>query len=118
MPNGENSWDIGYSEIMFFANALNAHQAVDNFTRTEDIVFDISRLGMSPLRVVLVSEYRLGEAAAYRAIQEFPGIQAIVNSGNWNAVALDRNSFRRQTKVEVLSLKNFLGALNDPDFCA
>jgi hypothetical protein len=89
-----------------------------HYDRVDDIVFDIDRLGLPPIRAVLVSEYRLGEAAAYRAIKEFQGIQAIVNSGNWNAIVLERNTFRRNNKVEVLSLKHFLGALNDSDFCA
>lgn len=117
MSNGENSWGVGYSEIMFFSQVLHSHTAVASFTRSKDIVFDIVRLAnTSPLRVLLLSEYRLGESAAYKALQDFSDIQVIVNNGNWNAVVLNKIDFKKQTGIHVMEVRNFLGALNDPAF--
>ncbi len=117
MTNGDNGWGVKYSEISFFWQALDSHTAVASFERSNDILFDIVRKPpMSALKVAFVSEYRLGEAAAYRAMAEFPGINAIVNNGNWNAIVLDENAFTAQTGVAVIKVRNFLGALNNPRF--
>jgi hypothetical protein len=117
VTNGQNSWGVKYSEISFICQALGSHQAVESFSRSQDILFDIVRNPPMPaLKVVFVSEYRLGEAVADRAIAEFPGINAIVNNGNWNALALDEKAFEAQTGVVVIKVRNFLGALNNSRF--
>lgn len=115
MSNGSNNFDIGYSEIIFFESVLRSHTAVTSFERIDDIRFEIARNNdRSNLSVVLISEYRLGEAFAFRVLDAFPEIDAIVNSGNWNAVVLDRADFKSNTGVEVLKMTHFLGALNNP----
>jgi hypothetical protein len=115
VSNGSNKFNVAYSEIIFFESVLRSHTAVASFERTDDIRFEIERnKGMSGLSVVLVSEYRLGEAFAYCVIDEFRGIDAIVNNGKWNAVALDQREFKSNTGVEVFKINQFLGALNNP----
>jgi hypothetical protein len=115
MSNGSNSFGVGYSEIVFFESVLRSHAAAAGFERSHDIRFDIERInGMSNLSVILVSEYRLGEAFAYRVLSEFQGVDIIVNNGKWNAVVLDRVEFKENTGVEVLQLSQFMGALNNP----
>jgi hypothetical protein len=57
----------------------------------------------------------LGEAAVYEILQEFSGVTAVVNNGNWNHIALDWRAFAKKTGVAVLLLADFLGALNVED---
>lgn len=117
MNNGNNNRNVGYSEIVFFEQVLSSHRLVSSFKRMNDIQFAIERAaGLPSLNVVFVSEYRLGEAYAYSVVAEFPNVNVIVNNGNWNAVVLNRQEFKNNTGVEVLQLKQFLGALNDSSF--
>jgi hypothetical protein len=112
--NGNNKFNVGYSEIVFFESVLRTHTAVAFFERKDDIRFEIKRNnGMSDLSVVLVSEYMLGESFAYKVLVEFPGVDVIVNNGNWNAVVLDQSVFKSNTGVDVLKINQFLGALNN-----
>lgn len=117
MTNGNNTRGVGYSEIVFFESTLSAHSAVESYERSNDIQFVVKRTyEVSDLNVVFVSEYRLGEEFAYSIIDEFDNVDVIVNNGNWNVVVLDQEEFSRNTGVEVVRLKQFLGALNNPEF--
>lgn len=111
--NGQNNWSVPFSSISFMKTVLENHNIVASFVRDQDIQFDIVRKnGLPNLRAVLVNEYHLGEAAAYAVIEEFKGVNAIVNNGNWNHIILDWRDFAARTGVSVLQLADFLGAVN------
>ena len=117
MNNGSNNWGVNFSEISFFCHVLDNHSAVLSYERSHDILFVIQRRPPTPpLRVLFVSEYRLGDAAAYRALSEFDDVAVIVNNGNWNDIVLNRWEFKRSTGVDVVKLTQFLGALNEASF--
>lgn len=115
MKNGSNNFGVGYAEIAFFESILRHHAVVTRFHRSNDIQFDIERINNMPnLSIVLVSEYRLGEAFAYRLLDEFKNLDAIVNNGSWNAIVLDEVEFKRNVGIEVLGLSQFMRKLNNP----
>lgn len=98
---------------MYFEQVLSSHTAVESHNRVNDIQFEIVRRDNLPdVNAILLDDYMLGEATLYAILEEFEGVTAVVNNGNWNHIALDWRKFAKQTGVVVLELKDFLGALN------
>lgn len=113
MSNGNNDWNVGYGAIRFMEQVLTTHTAVETFERTNDIQFLIRRRkGMTPVNAVLVEQYEFGIASLYAVLQQFRGINVVVNNGNWNQIAFDRNDAFKNTSVIALSMNDFLGALH------
>lgn len=116
MTNGENNWGVGWGAISFFEGVLSNHTAVDSFTRKNDVQFEIIRRGgRSTINAVLVDNYMLGEATVYAILEEFDGVNVVVNNGTWTHVAFDWRVFAKRTGVIVLKMSDFLGALNVVD---
>lgn len=114
--NGQNNWNVGYSAILFMEQVLSSHTSVRSFTRMNDIQFQIVRSkGHPDLNVVFVDVYEFGEAAAYAIIEEFDGIQVIVNNGSWNHILVDWRKFANRTGVVIFKLSDFMGAINVQD---
>jgi len=109
----EFDWAVGYGSIAFFKQVLSNHTAVASYERSNDIQFDTVRRGsLSDLKIVFVDEYELGEAFAYAIIDEFDGVDVIVNNGNWNHIILDWRDFEKRTGVAILKVADFMGAIN------
>jgi selenocysteine lyase/cysteine desulfurase len=114
--NGQNNWNVGYSSILFMERVLNSHIAVALFERVNDIQFIVERANsLSKINVVFVNEYHLGEAAAYAIIDEFDGVEVIVNNGNWNHILVDWREFADRTGIIILKVSDFIGAINVED---
>jgi hypothetical protein len=112
MDNGSNDWDVSYAAITFLEQALGTHAKVASFTRTCDIVFDITRIGrMTPVTAVLVNRYTLGLADLMRARGEFPQMNCLVTSGNWNRYTEEAKEYGKQIGVCVFNISEFFGAL-------
>ena len=84
MASSFNKWNVSYSSISFFENALRGHSRVKSVRRTEDIVFEIELKNGEEIKAVLVNEYTLGLAAVLRAQSEFHGIEYVVTCADWN----------------------------------
>jgi hypothetical protein len=107
-----NSWDVSYSQIQFFENALNGHDSVRNVVRTKDILFTIERKKDLPtVRALLVNEYTLGLAAVLRAQREFPELNCVVTGANWNAYTAEAKDYGKQARIGVYVIGEFFGAL-------
>ena len=107
-----NEWGVRWASIGFLEKVLRNHSAVVNFSCENEIQFQIERLLMEPLNVVMLEDYLLGEAKVHAVIDEFDDVDAVVNNGTWNCVAFDWREFEKQTGVVVLGITDFLGALN------
>lgn len=111
--SAEFDWNVGFGAICFMEQVLSNHTSVASFQRDKDIQFLVVRRNdLSRLNVVLVDEYELGEAFAYAVIEEFDGVEVIVNNGNWNHIILDWREFAKRTGVVVLKVSDFMGAIN------
>ena len=56
MVSSFNKWNVSYSSISFFENALRGHSRVKSVRRTEDIVFQIELKNGEEIKAVLVNE--------------------------------------------------------------
>jgi hypothetical protein len=114
--NGKNNWNVSYCSITFFECVLNSHKNVVSHYRTSDILFKIKRIHGDELTVLLVNEYILGEMRIYRALQEFPKFEYIVNCGDWNSYTPEAKELGRKSNIGIFVISEFLAALhlNDP----
>lgn len=96
-----NNWDVSYSTISWFENAIRVHKNVASVVRERDIYFCIERqVGFSPVRAILVNEYTLGLAALLRARERnfwmphasLPVASGTVTQRRRNATALRKTS--------------------------
>lgn len=110
-----NDWGVSYVSIRFFENALRSHRQVRLFSRSNDILFHLTRANGEKMNVLLVDEYTLGLAAVHRAIAEFPGTEHIVTSGMWNGYTQAAKDYGMENDIGIFVVDEFLGALNRPD---
>ena len=107
-----NDWNVSYSSIAFFERALNSHDKVESFTRSDDILFHIALRDGRRMKVLLINEYVVGLASLHRAVAEFPGIDHIVTSGNWNGYTKEAKKYGKKNGIGIFVPSEFLGALN------
>jgi hypothetical protein len=107
-----NNWDVSYSVITFFEQALKTHSKVAGFRRNRDIFFTIELTNGRELKVLLVDEYTLGLADLHRAQSEFPKMEFIVTGGNWNGYTREAKQYGLLHGLGIFNIEEFLGALN------
>lgn len=113
MANGSNDWDVSYAAIRFVEDVLSSHPKVVDFSRHDDIVFEIQRPdGVSDITAVLVNRYTLGLADVLRAKREFPGMNCIVTSANWNHYTSDAKQYGIENGICVFNVSEFFGSLH------
>jgi len=65
---------------------LKAHGNVEQFLRSRDILFAITRKKPSDcVYVLIVNSYTFGAADFYKIREEFPEATCVVFAGDWNA---------------------------------
>lgn len=112
MASSFNKWNVSYSSISFFENALQGHTKVNSFRRTDDIVFQIELKSGEEMKAVLVNEYTLGLAAVLRAQAEFPGIEYVVTCADWNGYTREAKEYGKKNDLGIFTAGEFFGALN------
>lgn len=117
MAQKRNSWETGYTSILFLERALRQHQRVEDFTRSQDILFEIIRTGdLDPVVAVLVGRYVISLADVIRAKAEFPDMQCIVAQGNWCGYTSEAKEYGHEHGIGVFQVVEFLGSLWSRDY--
>lgn len=108
----ENDWEVSYSSIKFLERVLNNHMCVRHFRRTKDTLFIIHRNRELPLvRALLVNVYTLGLADIFRANDEYPEFDCMVNSADWNHYTNEAKLFGMKNQLGIFTISEFFGAL-------
>lgn len=107
-----NNWNVSYSIIKNFENALQGHAQVSVFSRVKDIYFIISRKDGMTLNVVLLDEYCVGLAAVLKVSSDFPEADYIVTGGSWNGYTEEAKEYGKKNSIGIFNIAEFLGALN------
>jgi hypothetical protein len=106
------NWDISYSYIRFFEDALSSHKQVGSFKREGDNIFHIERKeGKSPICALLVDIYTIGLSDVIQAMTDFKGITCIVTCGNWNAYTPHAKTYGLENGIGIFNSSEFFGAL-------
>ncbi|AKN31871.1 hypothetical protein Ccar_13765 [Clostridium carboxidivorans P7] len=107
-----NSWNVPFSTICFFEDALNSHKRVIRVSRERDIFFRIERDDNSILNTLLLNEYRFGIASLIRALEEFPETEYIIIGGNWNESTYEADEYAGNNNIGIYDFSEFFGAIN------
>jgi hypothetical protein len=107
-----NDWDVPYSVINFFCQALGGHDRVESYDRTKDILFTIKLKDGRVIKALLVNDYAIGIASVLRARREFPEADYIVTGGNWNGYTKDAKDYGSNHSIGIFNVGEFFGALN------
>jgi hypothetical protein len=107
-----NTWGVGYSSIAFFGKVIGAHGNVDQFRRTRDILFNISRKrNASDMIVLLVDIYTFGVAHFYEARSQFPELTCIVLAGDWDGYTREVKDITESEQIGLFIPKELIAAL-------
>lgn len=107
-----NNWNVPFSTICFFEDALKSHQRVINVSRENDIFFRIERDDGSIINAFLLNEYRFGVASLIKALDEFPKAKYIIIGGNWNESTYDADKYAEDNNIGIYDFSEFFGAMN------
>ncbi|SYX86918.1 hypothetical protein [Paenibacillus alvei] len=108
----KNNWNVPYSSIVWFYNAMKAHTKVISVERELDILFTITDIEDRTYKALLLDEYRMGEAAVYKAIEEFGNFDFIVFGGNWNEATSEAYKVAKENNIALFNYSGIMGALN------
>lgn len=107
-----NNWNVPFSTICFFEDALNSHTRIIKVNRERDIFFRIERDDNSILRALLLNEYRFGLASLIRALEEFPETEYIIIGGNWNESTHEADEYAKDNNIGIYNFSEFFSAIN------
>lgn len=114
MPN-QNNWNVSYSTISFLEKVLRGHSKVEDFTRTQDILFEIELENGTTHKVLLLNEYTLGVANIAKAIDEFGSVDFILTGSNWNAYTMEAKQYGLDNNIGIFIIDEYIGAINTKD---
>lgn len=107
-----NNWNVPFSTICFFEEALNRQKRVINVSREDDIFFRIERDDGRIINTLLLNEYRFGIASLIKALEEFPETDYIVIGGNWNESTYEADEYAKNNNIGIYDFSEFFGAIN------
>jgi hypothetical protein len=116
MTNGANSWGVSYSRIAWLENAVKSHNNVTRLSRHDDIIMEVERENGSPITLICLDEYALGEAGVRRVMQEFPLVNFISVGGNWNGYTPEAKELCLSNRIGLFNSSELAGAIFRDDF--
>ena len=91
---------------------LEGHSSVQSVDYMSANVVRIDRHNMPALTACFVDEYIMGYASVLKALQQSPGVDAIVNTSAWNQNTTDAKLECANRGVGLFTFKEFMGAIN------
>src|SRR4051812_41526699 len=114
MNNGSNNWNVPYSSIKWIESTfLKSHENVSEFSRSNDILFAVTKKRQGRVwHILLVNTYLFGVADYYKAKAEFPTLTCIALTGNWNNFTEEALQLGRSENTGMLKPNQLYGALS------
>lgn len=110
--NGSNNWGVPFSSIQFVERILRAHNNVDSFDRSDDIIFNVKRLKQGDeVKLVCIEEYTASLASVRRVVEEFGKVQLIYVGGKWNSVTSEAQRFCDENEIGIYNAGGLSPAL-------
>jgi hypothetical protein len=100
------------STVHFFKNATGNHSRVKSVTEISEYFYEIERIGLPALKVVLSNIYILGEADVHELLAEYKGVECIVVGSNWNRYSGEAKQLATACNVGLFQFGEFFGAIN------
>ncbi|MDO6488625.1 hypothetical protein Q4503_13025 [Colwellia sp. 6_MG-2023] len=117
MRNGTNTWNVPFSHIMWLNRLLEQHDNLSAITRSEDILFEVTRKAQGDnLRILCLREYTMGLTMVQRAQAEFGHIDIIYIGGGWNSYTMEAKQYCLDSNIGMFISGEMAGALWKSDF--
>ncbi|WP_250634316.1 hypothetical protein [Pinirhizobacter soli] len=109
-------WPSYYGHFQFFENRMREHSAVASLGSLGRGLYELALRDGRLLKVFICECYAFGAAEYFEAVQELGNVDAVIISSNWCHYSLDIKRDCRQERVGVFSLRDFMAAINFPQF--
>lgn len=110
--NGINDFDVSYSRIVFLEKILCRHENVNSVVRSDDIVFDVSRVKQSDtIRIICLDDYVLSESKAADVLATFSNVNVLYVGGKWNHRSTEANKICSPKGVSIHNAGSINAAL-------
>ncbi len=116
MSNGSNDFGVNFPAIKWLENVISKHVNVEEFRRTNDIQFDLTRKRGEEVRLICLDEYTCGLARVYEVLDAFPGSNIIYVGGNWNSYTTEAKEYCLDSKLGLYNSNEINGALHKDDY--
>lgn len=112
MANGNNEWGTPFCDITFLDRLLRTHQNVSAVSRSDDILFTVSRIQQGDtLTVLCLRQYTMGRTMVDRAIDEFGDLDIIYIGGGWNGYQPEAKDLCVDSRIGLYVTDEMSGAL-------
>lgn len=104
---------------MFLDRVLRSHANVFSISRSDDIVFTVTRKNPhDTVRILCADEYAFSLGAVQRAALEFGEINIIFVGGVWNGYTPEAKEYCLESRIGIYNAKELPGGLWRKDYWA
>lgn len=120
MPAHSNAfpWPSYYGHFDFFEQRMRSHSRVRQLERLGDGRYNLTKADDSTLRVFVCECYSFGAAEYLETTTQLGRLDAIIISSNWCGYTPETKAQCRREQVGLFDIRDFMAALNRPDFWA
>lgn len=116
MTNGSNNYGVTFPQISFVSRLLTQHKNIAEFTRSNDIQFDLVTSKGLILRLICVNEYTCGLPRVLEIQEDFPGTNIIYVGGAWNGYTMQAKEYCIEAELGLFNSNEITGALYRDDY--
>lgn len=117
MPNGSNDWGTQFSDIKWLEKLLRQHDNISAVDRSNDIVFEITRLRQQDtLRILCLRKYVMSITLVLDAIEQFGDLDIIYIGGGWNGYTQEAKDYCLSNGIGLYVTNEMTGAIHKNDF--
>jgi hypothetical protein len=111
-------WPSHYGHFNFFEQRMRSHSRVRDLEKKGDGRYRLIKTNDTALEVFICECYSYGTAEYLETTTNFGKLDAIIISSNWCGYSDDLKLQCRKERVGLFDIRDFMAALNRPDFWA
>ncbi|GBR34841.1 hypothetical protein AA0475_0129 [Acetobacter peroxydans] len=116
MTNGSNDFGVEWHQICWIERWLGRHINVLDFTRVNDIQFDVIRKRGCDIHLICLDEYTCTLSRVLEVLDAFPVANFLYIGGNWNSYERAAKEYCLENKIGLFNTNEISGAFHRNDF--
>lgn len=114
--NSDFPWMSHYGHYKFFEERMTSHSRTLNLAALEGGLYELERDYGDTLRVFICECYSYGIAEYFETSDNHDALNAIIINSNWCGYTDEAKLHCIEQQVGLFTIKEFMAALNKPDF--
>lgn len=98
--------------VAFFEQSIRGHNRVSGMKKISEYYYEISRVGMSNVNVLVTNYYTLGYSELLDIISTYPDVDCVITISNWNGYTDQAYEEGKRRRIGVFIFQELFGALN------